>query len=69
MPGLLTRVMPCFNAKPLRGRICASKPIGNAMAIPVGISRRAIGAKSHVAVDIGAQIHAGGAVGHVSRQR
>ena len=59
---------PCFSARPLRGRICASKPIGKAIAMPVGINTRSIGANVKSRSDIGAQIHPRGTLGHVSRQ-
>ncbi len=36
--GLFGSVIECFNASPLRGRICASYPGGNSIARPVGTS-------------------------------
>ena len=36
MPGEFKTVMPFLNAKPLRGRICASYPLCNSINNPVG---------------------------------
>ena len=38
-PGLFGTVIACFNANPLRGRICASYPGGSSIARPVGTAR------------------------------
>ena len=35
MPGEFKTVIPFFAAKPLLGRTCASKPIGNSIKSPV----------------------------------
>ena len=35
VPGVLGRVMPCFKARPERGRICISNPSGIATRSPV----------------------------------
>src|ERR1700688_344555 len=43
VPGELSKVIPCRSARPLRGRICASKPAGIARQNPAGTSARAPG--------------------------
>src|SRR4030042_83177 len=46
VPGELTMPMPCFAAKPLRGRTCPSKPVGMATRMPVGTTAKAPGASA-----------------------
>ena len=72
VPGALSTVMPCFSARPERGRTCASKPGGSAIARPVGTSARAPGVSvsGASAGTRGEQVEPGGArrVG-IGRQR
>ena len=65
---------PGFSARPERGRSWTSWPGGISSARPVGTSARAPGASVRpcgavAGGEVGAEVHAGGAVGGVGRQR
>ena len=56
VPGEFRTVTPFFAASPERGRTCASKPCGSAMASPVGTIARSPGASTSVSPSASAAV-------------